>query len=317
MMSLPINTQDEISGQIAALMQKIDKPGLGMEELMKDTPKTFLGGKLGSRYTHEQWRDLVDHYPILALRLWSDYSLRDPRSHGTFGMLRDESATDIIVEKLVRNPRLLPGIVGVWGELLSVSGRKDEIRRAMIEGAAGPIEDYYGAVSRSYSFALALPEEAELLPHIATLLARGSDADLRLRLKEIEAAVSVFCPDLAALRRIANDDRSSSRVRAASVLLSLAHPKNRHRKKDYKRLVSVTCADVGDWYYVALRELLTLLVEENDADARGLLGQLLDRARGEFYESSQIEWILAIWRETSSAPVHRGEFESKWLAGMR
>lgn len=327
---LPLDESIEICQQIDEL-RSLDETKLN--HLLTDR---YIGARRVSRpvqvrvpgtpvFDLQQWKDLVDELPRLALLFWPE-SIWDrfgpserPRHLDT------EDAVNALVGKLLQRPDILIDFPYLWGRLLAKAPNHEKaLRQVFREVAAKPV------TSRGYwhidfhAFSLNLPSEASLLPHLFVPLIESAETGAQGTWHRVSSAIEPRNPreqiarlvgDTSLLDAVIDDARLEPSVRVSAAFMSLIHPEGRSLETNQRVLVECYSHEISDWYFRAIRYCLTLLSTEADSDARALLGSALDLAREDYAGRQGLDPLLALWRETSHAPVQKANVQRNWLAG--
>lgn len=172
-------------------------------------------------------------------------------------------------------------------------------------------------------FRVNLPSEASLLPHLFVPLIHthsgaqdtwnrvSSANEPRNPREQIEKVIG----DISGLNGVIDDARLAPSVRVSAAFMFLLHTEGSSLETKQRVLVECYSQETRDWYFRAMRYCLTLLSTEEDPAARALLGSTLDLARDDYSGRQDLDPLLALWRETSHAPVQRAKVQQNWLAG--
>ena len=269
--------------------------------------------------TLEQWKALLQHVPSFMLRLLIAGERR---------VIEEErqQAIDAAIDELLQRPELLPSIVLSWGRLLEISGeRSQELRRLMREAASAPVARYHSPGHTSTPLLLDLPSEAPLIPHFLSAFTgqvlsggRFSNAEaeeVEAEIEELKFQLQQRSSDALQLKSIAQDSAQPLEVRACAAMMFLLHPQGDKYLQPWQGLlVEASRPEINAWYLRAVVVCLRLVASEEDRAARLIVGGLLERTRGHFEHTQQIQRLLGIWREASHAPITKAGVQDVWLA---
>jgi hypothetical protein len=275
----------------------------------------------------DQWRLTLRSFPLVALQLWCDYFWERIIFLKRPDFLDEVEVVNEIIDGIIHHDSFLLYCIPLWGRLLQKSpNREMELRKAFLKASTGVIIGSTWHFPEFHTFKLKLPLDAILLPHLLSslidqfdLLSREGDAGKQPEEKQLSGygkLIYGFVNNASLLEKISERSDLSQEVRAASLIMFLLHPKgNKRFKRKHRLLIKLYSQEIGFWYLEAIKICLTLLSNEEDSAARSVMGYLLDMTRADYERRQQLQQLLALWRESSYAPVQKSNLQTKWLSG--
>ena len=259
-----------------------------------------------------QFSALLDDYPEVCLLLWAQDIIPYSRD------LRQVLSVSDIVEKIVEDPEVAFLIPGMWGDIIETCPEHaNRFRESLLSVSDAKISE---RGSQKFSaFEVALPSEANLLPHLLKALIDSRERarrDIAGMLRYVQGKIKSICGSPLRLDEVKSNHKYSYNTRAAATLISLLHPDHPSTIKESKSsLVDFFQLDIGAWYVDALAFCLRLLTTEADPDARWIVNQILSLSRDQYTYRRYIQVLLDLWRESSYAPVQNSNVQETWLSG--
>ncbi len=233
-----------------------------------------------------------------------------------------QEGIDALIEEFLQHPECLLEHAQSWGKLLqsAASRRVPELKSAIRAACSGPVARDMLLVGQPSTFALDLPQDAPLLPHLVNVLTeacvpRYSFDDFHMAsgrsrieagiLEKLRMWVSQFVPDRSCLEQVSAAGQHSKDVRAAAIILYCLHPSasGPTRLSYYQSLTKFYSREIGRWYLPAAWLCLEHLLSSKDPLAANTIGELFDLARDDYEARSRLDPLLEAWRQTSRAPV--------------
>ena len=161
-------------------------------------------------------------------------------------------------------------------------------------------------------FALDLPTDVELLPHLAAFCFLDPD-NYRLEdhhrsgsLRSADESSREFVPDVSKLRDVWHDKRHKNEIVAAAGVLLLADPHlpPLEAQEIYKRLIDLYCNDYSYWLVPSVLECITQKIASGDTSSLDFADKLMKRSREDMPARSAAERVISNWREITREPVH-------------
>lgn len=276
---------------------------------------------LNNKYDLRKWMTTIEQIPYLALHLWCDSFWEPPRGRKRPEILDRPQAINALVDKVIKLPALLADHPYLWGKLLEKAPNREAELRHAFRIASLVISDKGFWFEEFHTFKLHLPEDAFLLPILLNAVIEASSSlfrnvDNEKKLAGLGRLIQEFVSDISLLERIISDSTLPESTRAAAVLMSLLHPSgSRELERKQRLLVTFYRPNRNRWYLKAITVCLTLLTTEKDEAASWVMGSLLDQARIDYIGREELQQLLAVWRETSHAPVQSAKVLTRWLAG--
>jgi hypothetical protein len=189
----------------------------------------------------QDWKATIEKNPNLALMLW-DAAAWQFLLHGTKPPLLDSAeGIDALIEEFLQHPEFLLEHAQSWGKLLQSAAprRVPELKSAILAACSGPVARNLLLVGQPSGFAVDLPEDALLLPHLVNVLieacvprysfddfhmASGRSLIEASMLEKLRMLVSQFVPDRSCLEQVSAAGQNSKDVRAAAIILYCLHP---------------------------------------------------------------------------------------------
>jgi hypothetical protein len=268
---------------------------------------------------------LLEQYPDTAMGMrfeWYAYFDGAPPE-----WLTDPALTEAIVNAALTRGTLSPDLLGILGNLLAEAPPLGaRLREALVSQAELIPEDLFWRQPNA-AFALDLPNEIVLLPHVIALvlphtrlphLFRPSDHEdsrAHSRLDEVSSGLAGFVPDPAPLADIAVDSQLPAHIRGAANIALLLHPDTRVSVGDLQEQLIRCFNPEWTWYVAALVSALLVTTSPSDHAARELVGELLARTDGYPAARESLDLLLDVWREQSISPVVGANCREAWLAG--
>jgi hypothetical protein len=272
----------------------------------------------------EQWKNFVKAHPDIAIYIWEreEISINNSEKKLNNGELLIALINEILLvsNQFHRYPY-------IWGKLLkNAPSYEQDLRNAFLTASKESVTEDFPQF-KFYSFQLNLPLEAPLLPHLVNSLLmtislfyrdnvfhedNKSDSELEFVSKSVHEMVG----DVSLLTQISNDSALSINIRAAAALMLLLHSSdNKDLKSQQKLLIELYSPEISYWYTRAVITCLSLVTTEESPAARWIIGSLLDVTRGNYEGRQYLEQLLALWRESSYAPIQKACVQEKWLSG--
>jgi hypothetical protein len=273
------------------------------------------------------FKQLVEEHVEIALHFWLENDVLPTLNESNCKFIETT-----IIENLLERPILLRNMPNVWGRLIKInSDNAPNIRNAIRESVVGVdvIEDKHPQLIRSLfsSFELFLPSEACLIPHMMFSLldrkgvlsgARSFNIPANKKIiresREIAEQIALMVPNSNDLRAICEDQNLDLNVRAASMIMLILHPDSNTKIMDEREsLVRFYKSLRSSWYIKILTAGLCLLSPKPDSSSRWVVNQILADIRLDYESRKYLQPILALWRESSQAPVQTAGVQKKWL----
>lgn len=271
----------------------------------------------------EAWQKTIDEFPSLALHFFLDESFVITRNQKHRYIDSPEGAR-LLANKALDEPRLLLDYAAAWGKFITLCpDLEDKLKSALVEVCKrfAPSESPVGGI-RAFPFAVRLPSEAPLLPHVwnslvnAPLHHRGLIGDswfLPAKGQDsIEGRVKQLCK-VDALRQVMRES-SSTEEEAAAAMLLLIHPDRDPSDVTECQEVFVSHYQPGihNWYLKGVAAALLFGVSANEATTCSVLDKLLQKARTDYEGRMALDPVLESWRQTSNAPVQKSRAAGSW-----
>jgi hypothetical protein len=250
-----------------------------------------------------RWQSLIRHDLQVAVFTWA---------HAEEHEVRAPEFTEPLMRALLATPAVLLQWPALWGVLAQVCPHHESKMRETLRAHAANEVRAGGSYALS-PFRLQFPDDAGLLPHLATeitlhalrlgSLASGPDI--------VQRAVGSLAP-LNDLRAVCDDLAVPRRDRIAACVLTWLHSDSDglHESCNLHDLYS---DEDAYWSVRALTDCLLLLGAPADPRSRFLANQLIDCVRANLRERDRIDPLLALWREVSAAPVSTKGVGPLWL----
>ncbi|MBD2629500.1 hypothetical protein [Trichormus variabilis] len=276
-----------------------------------------IDSKNKNRVNLESWKSLINDEPYIAIHFWKEEEIN-----------RNEDLNIILINKIIENPHILLSSIEVWGDLIQLSGeRENKLREVLLSVCLQPVSNrtrYKQLFDFSY-FELNLPSEAALLPHILNYLlprqhTRQHNIYRSRRFEDEHQVISEIisnmihkCSDLTEIYQNLSFDQN---IRAAAMITLILHPDGMKYFTNFKQqIVGFYNAEVGNWYIRAITTCLCLLAREEDKDARWIVSNLLEVTKSDYESRQYLSGLLTVWRESSQSPIQRANVQEKWLSG--
>ena len=260
------------------------------------------------------WKELVDDRLDVALYLLDEGSVMQIEN--------SPEMLNIIVDKAIKNPRVLRNYPSLWGHLLRVSPEhENELRNALLIASKKTVTDWLRrGISNFYEFKLNLPSEVSLLPHLVNALLSNSGYYHNIEddkmLDFLSRKISGMVDDTMYLREIIYDLSQPQAIRASGVIAFLLHPTGSKDLGNIKQqLVEFYTSKIGDWYIRSIAICLRLLATEEDSNAKWIVNSLLEATRADYEARQCLDGLLNLWRESSHSPIQKAGVLDKWLSG--
>jgi hypothetical protein len=288
------------------------------EELNKNIKIRLVPDPSMKNLDLEMWRRLLDEYPYIGVYLWT---LNE--AHKLLKSLKKEEITYLVLEKVILRPSLVLSTPSVWGKLLGGydTKKEDEFRKVILCNITETLVDedtFPGFVP----FMLNLPLEAVLIPHLLNAMLTTQRILLtqreihREQHEVINEMIYKMVPNAICLQQIYENTEMGLTVRAASLIMLLLHPESDEKITNVKELmVDFYTSKIGHWYIKSISVCLCLLTTEQDLAAQWIMNKLIDITRTDYESRKYLELVLALWRESSHAPIQSAGVQAKWLAG--
>ena len=174
-------------------------------------------------------------------------------------------------------------------------------------------------VRQLYTFKLALPSEAELLPHILGAMLDAMDGPQhRIMRTNRNASRSQLCewaleyvPEKMLLRTIWMDDKISKRARAAALVLYLLHPAA-DDTVELRIFFNLYEDSDASWLLPGIGYALFDRIARRERIALETFGVLLQRSANNFFGRSALDPVLQAWREMPGSPVTKFGQRELW-----
>ncbi|WP_309732096.1 hypothetical protein [Chamaesiphon sp. OTE_75_metabat_556] len=263
------------------------------------------------------WKKVIDKHPHTGVYLWTL-----DEAHRILRGFNGEEVLSIILDKVIERPSLVLSKPSVWGKLLKqVSTKENEFRKIILSNISENVidEDTFPGFT---SFKLNLPLEANLIPHLLNAMLTTQRIFWvhreihREQHDVIKKMIFEMVPNTMCLQQIYKNTEMGSRVQAASLIMLLLHPESDEKITNVKELiVDFYTSKIGHWYIKALSVCLCLLTTEQDLAAQWIMNKLIDTTRTDYESRKYLESVLALWRESSHAPIQSAGVQARWLAG--
>lgn len=320
---IPIKTELSLPEQITYLssISDTDLQKIILHQAIEIRPHRLRLPSSHNQLTEELynlWKKFVHEYLQIAIYIWGTSNTAE----NTFIIRDDKIATNIMVDKILEEPSVLPSFVPLWGDLLHVADEYLEVlRNKLLDVARQPVTEAMWP-GRLSTFCLDLPKESSLLPHIVSGLTldynrhyyRPYNEPDRMR-ERLNRFSQQFVGNPNDLLQILQSEELPSIVRSSSALLYVLHTCN---VKDIDRiriqLVDTYKEKPEIWLLRSIMTTLDVVSSEKDQSTRWIVGQLLEHSRSDFERSQIIAGLLSNWRERSHAPVQTAEVQEMWLS---
>jgi hypothetical protein len=276
---------------------------------------------------------LFDEHPDVALSFWSD------RFEGFFGVLDEEYVANHVASRAFDNPVILRILHPQnWRRLLCGAGVKEtELRRQLVEQAANVKMKFEIFALNLYhedwqTIELRLPEEAALLIPLSNgIINTHSTGHSEIVLEGEESRMAVtfyskivtrFVPNSKCLEAVADNEKMSTELRIASLLLLMLHEDGGFGPVLARKKLLVDSAimniEVGSGFALCC----DILKCERELVVSCALSQLLEVSKerllseGVLTEDRAIQvwsFVLSRWRARSIAPVTTFNKMEQWL----
>lgn len=275
--------------------------------------------------TLEQWKELLDESTDIAFHIWSDDFWRryEPEASRP-EIFNSPEGVSVLIDRLLESIVEISNFPNVWGTLIRLApGRETEIRKAILTSVdRTPNPKSYRWGGKFEKFALNLPAEASLLPHIISSLIPNFESVVRNNevpnvLAGINTSIREIVGDLNVLVDILNTPTLKEDVKAAALLMLVLSSYDQFSLINHNRDLIRYCPSKNPlWYVKALTSSIAFLAREKDTEAQFLIGSLFDILRGDYESRKVIHRLLSIWRERSSAPIQNTKSEELWLSNI-
>ena len=211
----------------------------------------------------------------------------------------------------------------MWGKIFAIpNGLGEKFRSLAVEFARDQPVKYEFSTGIT-PFAISLPQEASLLPHILHGLVHIVQDELIVvnefrdskKDKTISNFVEKYVADAVQLKNIAENASLDKRTRFAANMLFFFHPHTRANNislptKEY--FIEQFIDKENTWYLPVVALLLNETIVKRDMGSMEIMGSLLELANGNYEIRSTINSMLMDWREIASAPVERLNNPKMW-----
>lgn len=261
----------------------------------------------------KQWDATANWSPEILLEVFTVYRAKGPTSRKRLNGL---------VDQVLERPAIAANSPHMWGSLVRASGeREPDLRRALVASVA-----FYSPLRRGWpgsgeSFVIKLPDEAPLIPHIASTILgtfrpekdfRTTDAGIVSKLSQ---SVSGYFPDPEVLRRLVDDPTFATRLRSGALLLLAMHPSFARPLQLLSEMAAELYAPRELWYVESLVSFLNLWGRWSDAFTQSIVSQMLNATRENYAAREILQGLLTNWREASVSPVTERDLIASWLTG--
>lgn len=271
-----------------------------------------------------RWDEFVQDMPAIALHVLATPHLYVPDLSPALRLTlsRDAEGLNVLIGVVTKDLSLLRRAAAYWGVLLKAAPLQEkELRRSILTaaGSSAVMDDdmMLSLPAIHVPFKLDLPAEAPLLPYIVASVFLPDQRRERVLQKMWLDGVnwSEYVDDVRALELLIRSKSQNEEIRAAALLIYLAYPKRTRPLSDLRNMVvELYAKGRAIWFLrgimVAVEEMLA---SQEDADAKMLIGTLIELTMEDYAARSTIQQMLARWRERSIAPLSRGEIGDSWL----
>jgi len=299
---IPIGFSDGIADHLSEMRGASDRDLLQLLQY-----ETFRGQRVprpsvvtlaGLVPSDGEWASFVNGQPGVALTLISEAVWR--RSGIGRPLFVDDLPARPLVDALLARPEALLFAPGQWGRLIRLRPKSEKkLREAILHVADGAVT----RLSRDtefFPFAIRLPAEAAMLPHIAGPVAFTDRPELAFAI-----------PHVSRLHYIAADSSYPNRVRLAAHLLSWFHPDGGIPPDDAQFLGLLTSESLP-WVLPVFDKFVRRMGPAQATVCR-FTGNVLRRMRSEFGVREALDPLLGAWREMSRGPMTRANVVDAWL----
>jgi hypothetical protein len=211
----------------------------------------------------------------------------------------------------------------IWGRLFSIVNVGEPLRKLLVKNAASRApEQRFNSGSAISPFFVDIPHEANLLPHILTLISREAlIRELRTGARAAETITGYmtelgrqFVPDHELCNSVIDSAHVSLAGKAAALVfkLLLGTPPSNATDVAREDLLKYYNPSIGEWYVQAILAVLSDGVLRRDRWSISTASALLDASRSDYATRARTELVLAIWREMSRAPVTQASNSALW-----
>lgn len=265
----------------------------------------------------EQFRTLATAHPQLALASWI----------GTFGFaekIEDFSAElyrEVALEIIQNNPGSMLSLFGGWGVIALQQPELFALIRPQLRAAATYVDTLL-TPDKVTPFALDLPHELVFLPHVAqSILDELARTHIDGKSEgKTKALLQDYKLDSETLRVLSSDKSILLKYRAAALACSLALAASKHDGNSEKIILEDLAVPLVE---ILKQEVSTLLIDaicytftHIDSGSEGikeLVGEILIYCRDEYRSRHSMQYLIAHFRERSSAPVSNKDVLESWL----
>lgn len=268
--------------------------------------------KAGQGEERQDWERLFLDAPLVGLSMIYSYDGREADAGKTF-VLKDERNQKALLNGLAGRPDDIARSVYLWGNLVDLDPAFSEEFRATLLHCASRPKRTYRFFEKMPAFALQLPKEAALLPHILYFITESekiyspgdAEADEGSRSRSLRLHVAGFVKNSGDLDGIIENRSLDSSVRGAANLMSLILNPNQHSagQEALCRIPHFATKENLFWYLKSSARALSELVLQGHPPALQIMGALLETGRMDFVARSNVQNEIEYWRETSRAPV--------------
>lgn len=267
---------------------------------------------------------LLDEHPIFGINHWADivhWGVDDERAQA-FSTPR---VVDDVIKVMSRIPADIVGLRPVAQAMRVAPDRVGDLYKIVARIATTSPSRRYWQESGP-GFTVHLPQDSGLLPHVLLSILPASDYDEDgypfpnpgVQIETLQTRLVAFFPDADALTQIAADPDSPASVRGFALIALLLHPACEITLEDCWPDLVKHLGDPGKgWEIQVLSRYLQHVGSPENESARLLLGTLFERDRLEGLARSELDEVVAVWREESLSPVTTGDYLDVWLSGER
>jgi hypothetical protein len=291
--------------------------------------RAHIRGKTGGRfeqvsivdkppYNSVDWKPLLSDWPYFAWHLLFVYpeARYAPAFTDFSGSLEGAEAVAASIKKY---PNIWVKGVASWTEEMGCADLEGRIRSALLDCATQTLPaDEARLDMRRRTMVLSLPQEAAFLPHVVSSLSRNTGYTSEERSQSVTERfgrkVQASIPNAHVLSIIESSDHFSKRIRAAALVLWLAHPTRDKTTAlpSPERFVEYYNPEDGPWLLSGVANALDDMIYKDAPWAMSVMSALVEAIRDDFATRISLDSEIQRWRQMARAPVQAANQPELW-----